>query len=216
MSDDRDIILGRIRGALADRPEPKLPPVPEVWPSTMPSVETMLVGFEKALGVVQGEFHQCATISEAQAKLRALMEELDADTVAAVDREPTRTLTDGLDKTVHFASDDWVPSNIANYKIGVVAAEYLLADTGTCMVASATPSERLLCYLPPVCVIIARSDQLREHLPAAWREVADRAADPDLRGEFVFITGPSRTADIEKILILGVHGPQRLIVLVVD
>ena len=41
-------------------------------------------------------------------------------------------------------------------------------------------------------------------------------ADPAQRGEFVIVTGPSRTADIEKILILGVHGPKRLVVILVD
>jgi L-lactate dehydrogenase complex protein LldG len=45
--------------------------------------------------------------------------------------------------------------------------------------------------------------------------LAPRVAEPDRRGEFVIVTGPSRTADIEKILILGVHGPKRLIVLLV-
>ncbi len=73
----------------------------------------------------------------------------------------------------------------------------------------------LLCYLPPACVVVARTDQLAEHMPAAWDEIARRAAEPQRRGEFVLITGPSRTADIEKILILGVHGPKRLVVLLV-
>lgn len=216
MSDDRDIVLGRIRSALADRPEPKLPAVPEVWPSTTPSPEKMLGQFEEALAAVQGEFHHCATIEEAQAKLRELMAELGTETVAAVDRPATQLISEGLSETVRFANDDWTPDDIADYKLGMVASDFLLADTGTCMVASDTSTERLLCYLPPACVVVARTEQLREHLPDAWREVADQAADPDIRGEFVFITGPSRTADIEKILILGVHGPQRLIVLVVD
>lgn len=216
MSDDRDIVLGRIRGALSDRPESKLPPVPEVWPSTNPSVEIMLGRFEEALVAVQGEFHHLRTMTDAQAKLRELMTELDADAIASVDRESTRQVAEGLGDVVEFTSDDWTPEGIADYKLGMIASDYLLADTGSCMVASETPNERLLCYLPPACVVIARTGQLREHLPDAWREVAERAADPDLRGEYVFITGPSRTADIEKILILGVHGPQRLIVLVVD
>ena len=73
-----------------------------------------------------------------------------------------------------------------------------------------------MCYLPPACVVVARGEQLAEHLPAAWAEIVRRAADPQARGEMVLVTGPSRTADIEKILILGVHGPKRLIVLLVE
>jgi len=84
------------------------------------------------------------------------------------------------------------------------------------MVACGTPHDRLLCYLPPVCLIVASAGRLREHMPVAWDEIARHTADPDRRGEFVFITGPSRTADIEKILILGVHGPKRLVVLLID
>ena len=72
-----------------------------------------------------------------------------------------------------------------------------------------------MCYLPPACVVVARVDQLAEHLPAAWGPISAACAAKDSRGEIVLITGPSRTADIEKILILGVHGPKRLVVLVV-
>jgi L-lactate dehydrogenase complex protein LldG len=64
--------------------------------------------------------------------------------------------------------------------------------------------------------VVARTEQLTEHLPAAWAALAARATTPDRRGEYVIITGPSRTADIEKVLILGVHGPKRLVVLLVD
>jgi L-lactate dehydrogenase complex protein LldG len=107
------------------------------------------------------------------------------------------------------------PQSMAGLSLGVVEADYLLADTGSAMIACGTPQERLLCYLPPACVVIAGVDRLAENLPAIWDDVARRAADPALRGEFVFITGPSRTADIEKILILGAHGPKRLVVLLV-
>jgi L-lactate dehydrogenase complex protein LldG len=64
--------------------------------------------------------------------------------------------------------------------------------------------------------VVGPMSRLAEHLPAAWPEIARRAAEPDRRGEFVFVTGPSRTADIEKILILGVHGPKRLIVVLIE
>ena len=116
----------------------------------------------------------------------------------------------------------------------VIGAEYLLADTGSAVVASAIAFDRMLCYLPPVCCIIATERMLREHLPAAWPEICQRIkgestdspdvdTNPDIdpnvpiqqHGEFLIVTGPSRTADIEKILVMGVHGPKRLVVFVV-
>jgi L-lactate dehydrogenase complex protein LldG len=97
----------------------------------------------------------------------------------------------------------------------VIVADALLADTGSCLIDCGTAEDRLLCYLPPACVVIGRLDQLVEHLPAAWPAIAPRVAEPARRGEFVIVTGPSRTADIEKILILGVHGPKRLVVMLV-
>ena len=102
---------------------------------------------------------------------------------------------------------------MAQLSASVIEPEVLLADTGSCVIACPTAQDRLLCYLPPACVVIARTSQLVEHLPAAWASIAPRVADPAMRGEFVIVTGPSRTADIEKILILGVHGPKRLVVI---
>jgi L-lactate dehydrogenase complex protein LldG len=126
-------------------------------------------------------------------------------------REATANLTDQCVKWVA----DWQPQPMADLSAAVVEPEVLSADTGSCLIACATSQDRLLCYLPPACVVVARTDRLVEHLPAAWATIAPRVADPALRGEFVIVTGPSRTADIEKILILGVHGPKRLIVLLV-
>jgi L-lactate dehydrogenase complex protein LldG len=96
-----------------------------------------------------------------------------------------------------------------------VEADVLLADTGSCLIACPTAADRLLCFLPPACVVIARTECLAEHLPAAWAAIGRKAADPATRGEFIIVTGPSRTSDIEKTLILGVHGPKRLVVLLV-
>ena len=113
------------------------------------------------------------------------------------------------------ASPGWEPKRIAELSASVIESDVLMADTGSCMIACPTAEDRLLCYLPPACVVIAKVDQLAEHLPAAWATIAPRVADPTSRGEFVIVTGPSRTADIEKILILGVHGPKRLVVMLI-
>ncbi len=129
----------------------------------------------------------------------------------------TRSVPDTTDNGTRSAPDtmDWQPRQMAELSAGVIEAEALLADTGSCLIACPTVQDRLLCYLPPACVVLARVEQLAEHLPAAWAEISARAADPALRGELVIVTGPSRTSDIEKILTLGVHGPKRLIVILV-
>jgi L-lactate dehydrogenase complex protein LldG len=213
----RDTILGRIRQALADRPEIVAPPASQIWPDANPDQQTMLARFAEEIEEVQGELHRCGSMADARTKLAEVLGEIDCKSFAAVDRPLARELTDGFTAhKVSWINDDTNKETIGQLDASLVSADLLLADTGTCMVECRTAPERMMCYLPPVCVVIARADALREHMPAAWREVAPQAADADRRGEFVFITGPSRTADIEKILILGVHGPKRLIVLVVE
>jgi L-lactate dehydrogenase complex protein LldG len=212
----RDAILGRIRKHLANEPAVEEPPVPEVWPRTNPSTDAMATRFAEELQAISGEVIRCASMEEARAKLAELMKEGGWETLGAVDRPLCRELAGGLAaEQVAWAKPEWTPGEMATLPVGLVEADYLLADTGTAMVACGRAEERLLCYLPPACIVAATADRLVEHMPAVWGEVARRAADPALRGELVFITGPSRTADIEKILILGVHGPKRLIVLIV-
>jgi L-lactate dehydrogenase complex protein LldG len=212
----RDAILSKIRTALADDPPREPSPVPEIWPRTDPSTDAMIDRFAEELEAVAGELHRCESIEAARNKLAELLDELGPGKLGTTDHPACRELTADLDPERIDAGDpDPSPPEMANLVAGLVAADVLLADTGTCMVACATPRDRLTCYLPPVCFVAAWADQLFEHMPAAWDEIAARVADPELRGEFVFITGPSRTADIEKILILGVHGPKRLVVLLV-
>lgn len=213
----RDAILQRIRAEVAKAPSVDPPPVPEVWPRTNPTAEQMVERFGSELHAVQGELIRCGSMDEARQKLAELIEQSQWNVLGSVDRPIWREVTADLPpERVSWAKDDWAPNQIAGLSAGLVAAERLLADTGTCVVACNTAEERLLCYLPPACVVIARTVKLAEHMPAAWEEIAKQTADPERRGELVLITGPSRTADIEKILILGVHGPKRLVVILVD
>jgi L-lactate dehydrogenase complex protein LldG len=172
--------------------------------------------FAEELQAIHGETVQCRSMDDARSLLHEMLAREQWAPLGAMDRPLCRELTAGLEPgQVAWAKPDWTPQGMADLPAGLVEAECLLADTGTAVIACGTAEERLLCYLPPVCIVVATADRLAEHLPAAWPEIARRAADPGRRGEFVFVTGPSRTADIEKILILGVHGPKRLMVLLI-
>ncbi|NLF09744.1 MAG: LUD domain-containing protein [Pirellulaceae bacterium] len=212
----RDTILQRLRTELsksrpADKPEPA-----EVWPRENPAPAEMADRFTEELTLVHGEVIRCASVEDAQRRLAELAKESEWKSLCGMDRPMVRDAAGGLPPdAIEWAAADWQPRRIADYSASVIEADALLADTGSCLISCPTAQDRLLCYLPPACVVIARVGQLAEHLPAAWPSVVARASEQSLTGEFVIVTGPSRTADIEKILILGVHGPKRLVVLLI-
>ena len=172
--------------------------------------------FQSELKAIHGEVIRSATIADAQKQLAELVKSAGWTSIGVMYRPSCCEAVNELDpKLIQWPKPNWAPVEMAELSASVVAADVLLADTGSSLIACPTAEDRLLCYLPPACVVIARVDQLSEHLPAAWDTVAPRLAARELSGEFVIVTGPSRTSDIEKTLILGVHGPKRLIVLLV-
>jgi L-lactate dehydrogenase complex protein LldG len=92
---------------------------------------------------------------------------------------------------------------------GVSECDALIAQTGTVLVTSKTAGGRALSCLPPHHVVIARREQMVADLPAAFALIKAKhgANYPSM---ISLITGPSRTGDIERILVLGAHGPKKL------
>jgi L-lactate dehydrogenase complex protein LldG len=213
----RDAILHRIHSQVSKYPPVQSPPAPEVWARKNPAPAAMAEQFAAELVAVDGEVIRCATMKDAQRRLAELVSQAQWTSIGAMDRPLVREATAELPaSSLNWQMADWTTQRLAQLSLSLIEPEVLLADTGSCLIVCPTPQDRLLCYLPPACVVVARASQLVEHLPAAWATIGPRVADPDVRGEFVIVTGPSRTADIEKLLILGVHGPKRLIVLLVE
>ncbi len=101
----------------------------------------------------------------------------------------------------------------ASAEIGITSADYALADTGT-LVMMASPAEaRLVSLLPPVHMAIVPAERILTGLDELFSLHPLPASETS---SMVLITGPSRTADIEQILVRGVHGPGEIHVVVVD
>jgi L-lactate dehydrogenase complex protein LldG len=98
---------------------------------------------------------------------------------------------------------------------GLTECECLVAQTGSVCVTSPSSGGRALSVLPPHHVVIARREQLLPDLTAAYELLAKKYAERGYPSFMSFITGPSRTGDIERILVLGAHGPKKLTVLLV-
>lgn len=105
--------------------------------------------------------------------------------------------------------------DLARCDAGLTECEALIAQTGSVLCSTARSGGRALSVLPPHHVVLATLDQLMPDLAAGYEHLAltYRDVPPTWAG---FITGPSRTGDIERILVLGAHGPKRLTVVVID
>lgn len=97
------------------------------------------------------------------------------------------------------------------YDVGITTAQAAIAETGTLVLDSAFEKHRLVSLVPPVHVAIIDASQIYLTLAEA---LAALQRGPELSPAITLITGPSRTADIELTLALGVHGPQELHVIV--
>jgi L-lactate dehydrogenase complex protein LldG len=97
---------------------------------------------------------------------------------------------------------------------GITACDAAVAQTGSILVSSGSCGGRGLSILPHVHVVVVTLDQIVATLADALHAVRDRHAGR-LPSMLSFITGPSRTGDIERILVLGAHGPKELIVILV-
>jgi L-lactate dehydrogenase complex protein LldG len=215
MSDPRSEILARIRAALGvqERSAPGAPPVLDdvlVSVAAMPPVE-LGARFARELTAVGGEAIVLVEAGDA-ALARAV-----ADRVARFDYRAVAVQRDGFAAAAAAAIaparmmqlSGASVSRLEQADCSVIAAESLIADTGSAVVRVAAYEDRLLPYLPPACIIVARASGIKASLDEAVLLAGD-----DERGERVIITGPSRTADIEKTVVLGAHGPGSLTVII--
>jgi Uncharacterized conserved protein len=101
--------------------------------------------------------------------------------------------------------------DIFRFDVGITTAQAAIAETGTLVLDSAHERHRLVSLVPPVHIAIVAASRIRETLSDALTLLQNtREISPTV----TFITGPSRTADIELTLAIGVHGPQELYVIV--
>jgi len=103
--------------------------------------------------------------------------------------------------------------DLFGYDIGLTAAQAAIAETGTLVLESDYERHRLVSLLPPVHIAVIDAADICPTLGDALRRVR-RRGPMEMSRAITFVTGPSRTADIELTLTIGVHGPRELYVIV--
>lgn len=175
------------------------------------SPDELLSQFRELQNELSAEYIACTDLEDAERRLKAILiaEDLDSLVVGSGTpqwvRESCRDFAELLaDANNETSSADWLKA-ATRAKAGITHVEALIADTGTLVIPSRHHGDRIASLIPPVHIALVFGAVIHETLA----EYLD-SADPTLTHQF--ITGPSRTADIEKQLVVGIHGPLRLVI----
>ena len=201
MNDDREVILSRVRGALAPLPKraayPNFPGDVAVMHEVVDWKDPWSVFCERTR-LVNGEGLE--RVEDVVALLKAnhwLHGYCDPQLW------PRLAPAFGPEFTVETAFDR---TRIDDYAFGITRAVGAIAETGTLILSDASTSCRLGALAPWVHIAVLRREEVMANLAQAVALLGD---DPNI----IWVTGPSKTADVEGILIEGVHGPGRQIAL---
>jgi L-lactate dehydrogenase complex protein LldG len=178
--------------------------------------------FARELGKVDGHFMGTFTPDEARDHAVSLAKQIGASRIAigagvVLDEGPIARALEHAGFAVtsyrHAAADSAaIADQMAQCDLGIIEAGYGIAATGTLAVTGAPGRPLSLSLLPPVNLILVHASRLLPDLAAA---IAELGPETVTRHRVALITGPSRTADIEKMIVVGVHGPKRLYAMIV-
>jgi len=201
----REQILNKLREGRASRPHIPFPE-PDWNESVFPKPEDLLATFVKEFETIAGQAIVAESDAELQSQLKQLLASKGVESVFCVDG----AINEVFGAEIALYSDE---AKFLEMKASITRCEVLIARTGSIMVSSAHPSGRQLNFFPPIHIVWAKASQLVPFVDDALELMTSRYGD-DLPSMVSMITGPSRTADIEKTLVMGAHGPKELIVLI--
>jgi L-lactate dehydrogenase complex protein LldG len=204
----KEKLLKKIRKALLekrDNPYPNL----EDLPHYPPNEELPEVLFAEQFTAVSGQFVFCEDELQFIESLLELAEERKWHKIYCWEPALQQVLT-RFDYP-YFETD----KNFEQADVGFTLCEALIARNGSILLSNAGMAGRRLSIYPPVHIVLAYTSQLVVDLKDGFKLIKNKYGN-NLPSMITNVTGPSRTADIEKTLVLGAHGPKELFVFLLD
>ena len=218
---NRELILGRIREALKTvapppifrEPSDRVPPLPASPQSWLPAVgvtlEEQIELFGRNARDLKAEFHFCADLNEAVQYVRTLAAGGGWKKIGRHSGKLSDAVALELGLAEVRTERGYAVDDLENCDAALTECEVLVAQTGSVLVSAPAAGGRALSVLPPHHVVLARRDQMVRDLGTALQRVQEKFQD-QFPSFLSFISGPSRTGDIERVLVLGAHGPKKL------
>lgn len=208
VSPSKENILKRIRKALSHSTPLPFPQSEGNSSVYHPLQQEAEIEFAEQFTRLQGKFIYCINRQELAFQLSSLLRKQDWKHVYCVE-----------DKLIEFMApqieDRLTGKGLADCDAAITGCEYLVARTGSILLSSATASGRSTSVYAPVHICIAYTSQLVYDIKDALQAVKDKYGT-NLPSLISLATGPSRTADIEKTLVVGVHGPKEVYLFLVE
>ena len=200
-SSSKELILGRVRKALSvptDAPFARSETEAPLFP---PPQEDLAVAFASEFSRLQGFFAYCVDESDLVRQIAGLIAEKGWKSPHCPE-QPFRALFSRHGYSNLFEAD----TDVVACDVALTGCEVLVARTGSIVLSAAQPDGRTTSVYTPVHICIAFTSQLVYDIHDALSRLRQRYKG-GLPSLITFATGPSRTADIEKTLVVGVHGP---------
>ena len=208
ISNKKDSVLKKIREALT-QPTPIPFPKSEGQSSVyLPLSQDMDVEFAERFTDLKGKFAFCFDEKDLIKQFNGLVTEKGWSSVYCIDN----VLADKLQGGVVFRND---MQDLSACDAAVTGCEYLIARTGSIMMSAAEKSGRNTSVYAPVHICVAYTSQLVYDIKEALEALKEKYSQ-QIPLLITLVTGPSRSAGIEKTLVVGVHGPKEVYVFLVE
>jgi L-lactate dehydrogenase complex protein LldG len=204
----KENILKKIRKALSHSTPLPFPQSEGNQPVFQPLQQDIEVEFAEQFTKLQGKFIYCINRQELAFQLSSLVKKQDWNKVYCLEDQLLENIAGQL-------SDRLVKTDLAGCDVSITGCEYLVARTGSIVMSAAQKSGRNTSVYAPIHICIAYTNQLVYDLKDALQGAKEKYGN-QLPSLITFATGPSRTADIEKTLVVGVHGPKEVYVFLVE
>ena len=208
-STSREKVLKKIRNALTDKVANPFPNLDFESPVYVQPAETPEINFAHAFAAIGGHFVFCENEAALTANLSSFVKELSLKNVFTADEKIAAYLQQA---GINFSSDQ---KSLVSGDVSFTRCEALVARTGGILVSSRIQGGRKSVVASPVHAVIAYASQIVPDIKDALTHVRNfyRGQLPSMLS---FLSGPSRTADIEKTLVTGAHGPKAIYVFLLD
>jgi L-lactate dehydrogenase complex protein LldG len=208
VSSSKEVILKKIRKALSESTPLPFPLSEGTHSLYHPSQQELEIQFAEEFTKLQGQFSFCLDMVELGVQLNQLLEEKSWAGLFCSETALQQSLSaNGFTR--------FTTATLADCDASITTCETLVARTGTLVLSSANQSGRTVSVYAPIHICIAFTPQLVYDVKDALLQLKEKYGTT-MPSFISFASGPSRTADIEKTLVTGVHGPKEVYRFLVD